>query len=87
MSSQIYNSPSLQVQNFIESNYPQEDNFPDMKLYIQNYEEKLINIQNENDSLKNTISNLEKEKLTLLSDLEQKDISLNELNQILENFK
>ena len=87
MSSQIYNSPSLQVQNFIESNYPQEDNFPDMKLYIQNYEEKLNNIQNENDSLKNTISNLEKEKLTLLSDLEQKDISLNELSQILENFK
>ena len=87
MSSQIYNSPSLQVQNFIESNYPQEDNFPDMKLYIQNYEEKLNNIQNENDILKNNISNLEKEKLTLLTNLEQKDISLSELTQIIENLK
>ena len=87
MSSQIYNSPSLQVQNFIESNYPQEDNFPDMKLYIQNYEEKLNNIQNENDTLKNNISNLEKEKLTLLTNLEQKDISLSELTQIIENLK
>ena len=87
MSNQVYNSPILQAQNFIENNYPQDENFPDMKIYIQNYEEKLNNIQNENDSLKNTISNLEKEKLTLLSDLEQKDISLNELSQILENFK
>ncbi len=87
MSSQIYNSPSMQVHNFLESNYPQEENFPDMKLYIQNYEERFNNIQNENDALKNTISNLEKEKLSLLNDLEQKDISLSELTQILENFK
>ena len=87
MSSQVYNSPILQAQNFIENNYPQDENFPDMKIYIQNYEEKLNNIQNENDTLKNNISNLEKEKLTLLTNLEQKDISLSELTQIIENLK
>lgn len=87
MSSQVYNSPILQAQNFIENNYPQDENFPDMKIYIQNYEEKLNNIQNENDILKNNISNLEKEKLTLLTNLEQKDISLSELTQIIENLK
>ena len=87
MSNQVYNSPILQAQNFIENNYPQDENFPDMKIYIQNYEEKLNNIQNENDTLKNNISNLEKEKLTLLTNLEQKDISLSELTQIIENLK
>ena len=87
MSNQVYNSPILQAQNFIENNYPQDENFPDMKIYIQNYEEKLNNIQNENDILKNNISNLEKEKLTLLTNLEQKDISLSELTQIIENLK
>ena len=87
MSSQVYNSPILQAQNFIENNYLQDENFPDMKIYIQNYEEKLNNIQNENDTLKNNISNLEKEKLTLLTNLEQKDISLSELTQIIENSK
>ena len=87
MSNQVYNSPILQAQNFIENNYPQDKNFPDMKIYIQNYEEKLNNIQNENDTLKNNISNLEKEKLTLLTNLEQKDISLSELTQIIENLK
>ena len=63
MSNQVYNSPILQAQNFIENNYPQDENFPDMKIYIQNYEEKL-----------NNISNLEKDKLTLLTNLEQNDI-------------
>ena len=43
MSNQVYNSPILQAQNFIENNYPQDENFPDMKIYIQNYEEKLNN--------------------------------------------
>ena len=82
--SEIYNSPILQDQNFSEN---PEDNFSEMKLYIQNVESKSNTLQKENENLQKAISILEKEKSNLANNLEQKDISLSELSQIIENYK
>ena len=81
MSSQIFKTPIIQEQKYNEENYSE------MKLYIQKVESALNNFKLENENLKQTISNLEKEKLNLSSNLEQKDISLSELTQIFENLK
>jgi chromosome segregation ATPase len=82
--SEIYNSPILQDQNYSEN---PEDNFSEMKLYIQNVESKSNTLQKENENLQKAISILEKEKSNLANNLEQKDISLSELSQIIENYK
>ena len=68
MSSQIFKTPIIQEQKYNEENYSE------MKLYIQKVESALNNFKLENENLKQTISNLEKEKLNLSSNLEQKDI-------------
>ena len=85
--SEIYNSPILQDQNYIDRIDNPEDNFSEMKLYIQNVESKSNTLQKENENLQKAISILEKEKSNLANNLEQKDISLSELSQILENYK
>ena len=88
MTTQIHKSPITLESNFIENNNPfQEENYSEMKKYIQDLESSYQNIQIENEDLKKKITNLEKEKLILSNNLEQKDISLSELTQILENLK
>ena len=74
--SEIYNSPILQDQNYIDRIDNPEDNFSEMKLYIQNVESKSNTLQKENENLQKAISILEKEKSNLANNLEQKDISL-----------
>ena len=49
--SEIYNSPILQDQNYIDRIDNPEDNFSEMKLYIQNVESKLNILQKENENL------------------------------------
>ena len=88
MTTQIHKSPITLESNFIENNNPfQEENYSEMKKYIQDLESSNQNIQIEKKKIKKKITNLEKEKLILSNNLEQKDISLSELTQILENLK
>ena len=65
----------------------QEDTFVQMKLFIKNLENKISSQQAEIESLKNTILNLEKEKIKLTSSLSIKENSLKDSTSILDNLK
>ena len=70
MTTQIHKSPITLESNFIENNNPfQEENYSEMKKYIQDLESSYQNIQIENEDLKKKITNLEKEKLILSNNL------------------
>lgn len=71
----------------IESNNNEEEEFMEAKLYINNVEKKIKNLQIENDKLNNLNNNLEKEKKELIDSLKTKEIIINQQKSLSDNLK